>query len=81
MGGRVGEGTEGEGARGNRGERKGRAREEVGGSRGGFVPASEEALDLSPLSWSRVKRLPEAIRTSHTLTMLSELRKGEQERQ
>lgn len=38
------------------------------------VPASEEAFDLSPLCWSRVRRLPEARRTSQTLTLLSALR-------
>lgn len=37
------------------------------------VPASEEAFDLSPLCWSKVRRLPEARRTSHTLTLLSAL--------
>lgn len=42
------------------------------------IPASEEAFDLSPLCWSRVKRLPEARRTSHTFTLLSELKKENQ---
>lgn len=37
------------------------------------VPASEEAFDLSPLCWSKVRRLPEARRTSHTFTLLSAL--------
>lgn len=37
------------------------------------VPASEEAFELSPLCWSKVRRLPEARRTSHTLTLLSAL--------
>lgn len=39
------------------------------------VPASEDAFDLSPLCWSRVKRHPEARRTSHTFTLLSALRR------
>lgn len=42
------------------------------------IPASEEAFDLSPLCWSRVKRLPEARRTSHTFTLLSALKKENQ---
>lgn len=43
------------------------------------VPASEAALDLSPLCWSRLKRQPEARRTSHTFTLLSALKREMEE--
>lgn len=42
------------------------------------LPASDEALDLSPLYWSKIKRLPAARRTSHIHTLPSVLRPHEQ---
>lgn len=39
------------------------------------LPASEDALDFSPLCWSSVLRHPDALLTSHNFTLLSALRK------
>lgn len=40
-----------------------------------LLPASEDALDFSPLCWSSVLRHPEALLTSHNFTLPSALRK------